>query len=64
MSEQEKKPIDEVTVELLNSALRIHGCTIGANVLDLIIDLVELIEEKGDKTTLREILDVQKPKSF
>ena len=47
--------IDNVTVENLNIALRVFGIQLNVNVIDKIIDLVELIEKKGDSTSIGDI---------
>jgi len=54
-----KKPIDKVTVSNLNSALTLCGYSIDNDLLDKIIDLVELIEEKGDKVRFKDIYKLQ-----
>jgi len=40
-------------------ALRMCNIDIDINTVDKIIDLVELIEEKGYKTTIQDIQDLQ-----
>lgn len=51
--------IDKVTVTNLDLALRMCNIHINAEVLDMIIDLVELIEEKGDDVTISDICKQQ-----
>ena len=50
-----KKPIDNVTVDNLDIALRMCYIQVDKLILDRIIDLVELIEEKGDETSISDI---------
>lgn len=49
------KPIDNVTVELMDVALRAVGIRINKSDIDKIIDLVELIEDKGEATSIKDI---------
>lgn len=51
----ESKPIDEVTVRLLDMSLRLCDIQINEKILDKIIDLVELIEDRGDKIDVEDI---------
>ncbi|PHR23573.1 MAG: hypothetical protein COA36_16715 [Desulfotalea sp.] len=53
------KPIDKVTVTNLDLALRTANINVSKHILDKIIDLVELLEEKGDDTTIRDICKLQ-----
>jgi hypothetical protein len=53
------KKIDNVTVENLDVALRICNIEIDKAVLDKVIDLVELIEDKGADVSLRDICELQ-----
>ena len=50
-----KKSIDKVTVSRLKNCLRIIGVDLPDEVIDKTIDLVELIEKKGGKTSLKHI---------
>ena len=50
-----KKTIDNVTVTNLDLALRMCGICFDHKTIDKIIDLVELLEEKGDHATLKDI---------
>lgn len=50
-----KKTIDNVTTEYLDMALRMCGYNVDLVLIDKIIDLVELIEEKGGDTHLMDI---------
>jgi len=49
------KPIDKVTIPLLDATLKACGVKLDRELIDLIIDLVEILEKKGDLTTLRDI---------
>ncbi len=55
----EKSSIDKVTVQNLDIALRIVGIELNTDLIDRIIDLVELIEEKGDNTTIKDVYKLQ-----
>lgn len=50
-----KKSIDKVTPELLSIGLRAVGILIDIDTLDKIIDMVEIIEENGRKTSLKHL---------
>ena len=52
---QVEKPIDRVTVTNLDTALRLCGIEIHKDILDKVIDMTELIEDKGDFVTLKDI---------
>lgn len=56
---QRFKPIDQVTTEALDAALRQVGIIIDYKTVDKIIDLVELLENKGDKTSIAEIKQLE-----
>jgi hypothetical protein len=53
------KPIDKVTTERLDMALRMCGHNLDYNLIDNIIDLVELIEEKGGNVTMSDIISLK-----
>jgi hypothetical protein len=53
------KAIDKVTVTNLDIALRMCKIQVCPDLLDKIIDLVELIEEKGDDVTIKDICALQ-----
>lgn len=53
------KSIDKVTVTNLDLALRMVGITFDHKTIDKIIDLVELIEEKGDEVSIKDICELQ-----
>ena len=52
-------PIDNVTTERLNIALKILGISLDYCLIDKIIDLVELIENKGGNTNIDDIINLQ-----
>lgn len=49
------RSIDKVTVTNLDIALRLFGIQLHKDIIDTVIDLVELIEEKGDETDLKDL---------
>jgi len=51
--------IDKVTVTNLDIALRMCNIQIHKSIVDKIIDLVELIEDKGDDVSIRDICELQ-----
>ena len=53
------KPIDDVTVQRLDVALRLCDIEIRPEILDLIIDLVEAIEDKGGDLNLMDIAKIK-----
>jgi len=53
------KTIDKVTTTNLDLALRMAGIYINPKDIDKIIDIVDLIEEKGDDTSIRDISKLQ-----
>ena len=55
----EKLPIDKVTTENLDIALRMVGIQLDVNIIDKVIDLVELIENKGDDVTIKDVVSLQ-----
>lgn len=54
-----KKSIDNVTVTNLDLALRMCGIQIDKSILDRVIDVVEMLEEKGDYTTISDVANLQ-----
>ena len=56
--------IDKVTTNNLDIAMRAVGINCDMNTVDKIIDLVELLEEGGDNTTLEDIIKLQKEWEF
>lgn len=59
MIEEKEKSIDKVTTVNLDIALRMCKIQIDTSLLDKVIDLVELIEQKGDKTSISDICELQ-----
>lgn len=55
----EKLPIDKVTTKNLDIALRMVGIQLDVNIIDKVIDLVELIENKGDDVTIKDVVSLQ-----
>ena len=51
--------IDNVTVTNLDLAFRMVGISCDRETVDRIIDLVELIESKGDDTSMKNVIDLQ-----
>jgi len=51
--------IDKVTVTNLDIALRMCNIRLDKTLIDKIIDLVELIEDNGDDTSIRDICQLQ-----
>jgi len=56
---ENNNPIDNVTTILLELACRMVGIQLSFNEVDLIIDIVELIEEKGGDVTLRDMISLK-----
>ena len=50
-----KNPIEKVTTDYLDIALRMVGISLDVTLIDKIIDLVELIEEKGGEASISDI---------
>jgi hypothetical protein len=60
MSNKKKKPsIDRVSTTTLDIALRSVGYKLDMELIDKIIDLVELLEVKGDNTSLADICKLE-----
>lgn len=55
-----EKPIDKVTTEYLDIALRMYGIQLSKEIIDIVIDLVELIEEKGGGVTISDVSKLKK----
>ena len=51
--------IDNVTVTYLDQILKMCGIQIHHDLLDRIIDVVELLEQKGGKVTLDDVTELQ-----
>jgi hypothetical protein len=59
-----QRPIDNVTVELLEISLRLIGVKIEKPLIDKIIDIVELIEEKGGDVNIKDIAKLESDWNF
>ncbi len=59
MRKKYKKPINKVTTTNLDLALRLTGYKLDLDLIDKIIDLVEMLEDKGDDTTLMDIVHLE-----
>jgi len=59
MSKNKKRRIDKVTTDRLDMALRMVGIQLNIKLVDRIIDLVELIEDKGGNTSLKDVSKLQ-----
>lgn len=57
---QKDRLLDKVTVANLDTVLKMVGIALPHETIDKIIDLVEIIEEKGDNVTVNDILLIQK----
>ena len=55
----EKRPIDKVTTRNLDIALRMVGIQLDISIIDKVIDLVELIENKGDDVSIKDVVSLQ-----
>ena len=53
------KSIDNVTTDILDVALRASDIKLPIDIIDKIIDIVELIEEKGNNTNIQDIHKLQ-----
>ena len=53
------KSIDKVTTERLDMAFRMCNIQIHKTIVDRIIDLVKLIEQKGGRTSVKDICKLQ-----
>lgn len=51
--------IDKVTVTNLDLALRMCDIHLAKSIINKIIDLVELIENKGDNASMKDICELQ-----
>jgi hypothetical protein len=58
MTNEPQKPIDKVTRIVKESPITC-GVNLPDKVLDLVIDLVELIEDKGDTLKFSEVMEVK-----
>ena len=57
--EMKTKSIDKVTTERLEMAFKMVGIQLSTPTIDTIIDIVELLEEKGGATNLADIAKLQ-----
>ena len=51
----EMESINKITPFNLQTALRMYGVEIDVDILDLIIDIVEILKERGDNLTINDI---------
>ena len=58
-TKRQPKSIDKVTVDNLDIALRMCKIYLDRDIIDKIIDLVELIEDKGDDATIGDVYSLQ-----
>lgn len=56
----EEKPIDKVTIDVLDSVLRMCNIQLSRNLIDKIIDAVELIEDKKGNVNIGDVLEMKK----
>lgn len=54
-----QKPIDKVTTDSLDVALRCVDIRVNIHILDKIIDVIELLEEKGNNTTIDDLTNLK-----
>ena len=54
-----KKRIDKVTTDMLDMVFRMVGIDCDIDTVDKIIDLVELIEDKGGVPSLKDVIELQ-----
>lgn len=59
MKQLQEKKIDQVTSKLLDMALRMVGIQIDLDTLGKILDLVELLEDKGELASIMDIVKLQ-----
>jgi hypothetical protein len=57
--EKGDKPIDKVTTSRMEMTLRMCGIHLDYDLIDKIIDVVELIEDKGGEVTLDDAFNLQ-----
>ncbi|MCK9164029.1 MAG: hypothetical protein M0O93_06760 [Bacteroidales bacterium] len=53
------KIINKVTTDYLDIALRMYGIQVSYEILSVVVDLVELIEQKGGEVCLSDIRDLK-----
>lgn len=54
-----KRKTDRVTADVLDVALRMCHIQIHKSILEKIIDLIELIEQKGDEVSIKDISELK-----
>ena len=54
-----KKNIDKVTTNNLSMSLKLCDITVSDTLLDIIIDIVEILEEKGNDTSIKDIIEIK-----
>ena len=59
MTTEEQKPIDNVDIDRLQAVLSAVGLNFTDKELDVILDAVELIEDKAGNVTLDDILTLK-----
>lgn len=62
MSKKKKrksKPIDKVTVGLVRSAFGVLGYQLENDFIDKFIDVIELLEDKGGSTSLKDLAKLE-----
>ena len=59
LADASSRLIDKVTVTNLDIALRMCNIQLDKTLIDRIIDIVELIEDKGDDTSIKDICQLQ-----
>lgn len=59
IKEEKTLSVDKVTIERLDLCLRMCGYRVEKEFIDKIIDLVELIEEKGDLVSIKDICKLE-----
>jgi len=57
MGKSRKNPIDNVTIDRLDVALRYLNISIPPSILDAIIDAIKIIEEKGGDLDIKDLID-------
>lgn len=50
------KPVNKVTPELLDAGLRVRNIQLGSEIINSVISMIELIQEKGDEINLKDVI--------
>ena len=58
MKTKKEKPIDKVTSQYLKMGLKMAGINLSYETIDMIIDIVELIEDKGGNVSISDICEL------